>query len=203
MSIDESSLLPEERGWSQSDLAERLRDAGIEYASQSTVSRIEKGTRPVRMIEAQRLATIFDRPVHLLSHPDSREMLIHHASEIHKEARRDFVRFKDALRSAAEAQIAARDLLDRLDVDFGDGTELDPGTLTRLENLRLNMRQYTSMDLIAVARDIVYMAPETIEEHRGAPMTPFYEKGAPRVAINLRDRATEEAARDGLDQAAP
>lgn len=180
-------LLREERGWSQSDLAQKLHDAGIEYASQSTVSRIEKGSRPVRMIEAERLASIFGRSVHMLSHPDSRDAYIVHASAIHVQARRDFVRFKEALRDAAEAQIRGKELLEHLEELFGDAADLDRGTHARLRNLQLNIRQFVSMDLIEIARDIVYMAPETINEDR----------------VGYQPSPHERQATDGVDQAAP
>lgn len=48
----------EEHGWSQGELARRMTDAGWEGFHQTTISRIEKGERPVRLAEAQGLAQV-------------------------------------------------------------------------------------------------------------------------------------------------
>lgn len=50
----------EVRGWSQSELARRLGDAGIPGIHQTTIARIEAGTRPIRLAEAVALARIFE-----------------------------------------------------------------------------------------------------------------------------------------------
>lgn len=46
----------EEHGWSQGELAKRMADSGWEGFHQTTISRIEKGERPVRLGEARGLA---------------------------------------------------------------------------------------------------------------------------------------------------
>lgn len=46
----------EELGWSQGELAKRMADSGWEGFHQTTISRIEKGERPVRLGEARGLA---------------------------------------------------------------------------------------------------------------------------------------------------
>lgn len=51
--------LREERGWSQSELARRMVDAGWPRYTQMTVSRTEKGERPIRLNEAEALAEVF------------------------------------------------------------------------------------------------------------------------------------------------
>lgn len=48
-------LLREERGWSQSDLARRLSDIGLEM-HQTTVAKMEAGRRPLRVSEAVAVA---------------------------------------------------------------------------------------------------------------------------------------------------
>lgn len=50
-----------ERNWSQEEVAERLRDQGFEM-HQTTVAKIERGTRPLRVAEAAALAYIFAVP---------------------------------------------------------------------------------------------------------------------------------------------
>lgn len=51
--------LREERGWSQSELARRMAEAGWPKYTQMTVSRTEKGERPIRLNEAEALAEVF------------------------------------------------------------------------------------------------------------------------------------------------
>lgn len=143
--------LREERGWSQNDLAGRLRETGLAYVNQSTVSRIEKGSRPARMIEAQRLSEVFGRSVHLMTHPDSRETLIALTAPALRSFRRDYVAFKEKLRATAAAQVAASDYMAELQDLFGYDPELDPGTRERLDDLLLNLRQFCSIDLQAEA----------------------------------------------------
>lgn len=46
-------------GWSQSELARKMVEAGWEYFSQMTVSRTEKGERPLRLGEARAIARTF------------------------------------------------------------------------------------------------------------------------------------------------
>lgn len=53
----------EEKGWSQGELARRMVAAGWDGFHQTTISRIEKGTRPVRLGESRSLASIFGTTV--------------------------------------------------------------------------------------------------------------------------------------------
>jgi transcriptional regulator with XRE-family HTH domain len=50
-----------ERNWSQEDLAGKLRSEGIDL-HQTSVAKIERGTRPLRVAEAAAIATIFRVP---------------------------------------------------------------------------------------------------------------------------------------------
>lgn len=51
--------LREEQGWSQGEMAKRMQDAGWSEFHQTTISRIEKGSRPVRLGEARGIAGVF------------------------------------------------------------------------------------------------------------------------------------------------
>lgn len=53
----------EKRGWSQAEIARRLREYGMEQFHPTTVSRVENGDRPVRLSEAARFADIFETTV--------------------------------------------------------------------------------------------------------------------------------------------
>lgn len=63
--------LREERGWSQSELARKMVDAGWTTYNQMTVSRTEKGDRPIRLNEIAALADIFEVDMYSLWLPRS------------------------------------------------------------------------------------------------------------------------------------
>ncbi|PWF82015.1 helix-turn-helix transcriptional regulator [Kocuria rosea] len=71
--IESVRRLREEKGWSQGELARRIQAAGVEGFHQTTVSRIEKGERPVRLGEARALAHILGTSVDRMVAPDLRE----------------------------------------------------------------------------------------------------------------------------------
>jgi len=52
----------QDRNWSQEDVAERLRHQGFEM-HQTTVAKIERGARPLRVAEATALADVFGMPI--------------------------------------------------------------------------------------------------------------------------------------------
>jgi len=51
----------EAKGWSQGELARRVREAGLENFHQTTISRIEKGERPIRLGEARVIAQVLKK----------------------------------------------------------------------------------------------------------------------------------------------
>jgi transcriptional regulator with XRE-family HTH domain len=57
-------LLRQGRGWSQQDVAEKMRSYGYQW-SQATVTRLESATRPIRLNEVVDLAALFGIPVSL------------------------------------------------------------------------------------------------------------------------------------------
>jgi transcriptional regulator with XRE-family HTH domain len=61
-------VLRQERGWSQPDLAEKVRLFGYEW-SQATITRLEAATRPIRVNELVALAELFRIPVEKLLEP--------------------------------------------------------------------------------------------------------------------------------------
>ncbi|MGB3482469.1 MAG: helix-turn-helix transcriptional regulator [Mycobacterium sp.] len=52
----------QDRNWSQDDVAEKLRRQGFEM-HQTTVAKIERGARPLRVAEASALADVFEMPL--------------------------------------------------------------------------------------------------------------------------------------------
>lgn len=66
----------EELGWSQGELAKRMSDSGWEGFHQTTISRIEKGERPVRLGEARGLAKVLGGLVgHMMLPPEEGKTL--------------------------------------------------------------------------------------------------------------------------------
>lgn len=64
--------LREDRGWTQADLARKMTEYGWSGMYQTTISRIEKGERPVRIGEARGLATVFGVTVGMMiAQPES------------------------------------------------------------------------------------------------------------------------------------
>jgi transcriptional regulator with XRE-family HTH domain len=73
---EEVTRLRKERGWTQARMAELLVEQGVTYMTQSTVSRVEKLQRPVRVGEAEAWALVLDRTVWRLMHPSPIDELI-------------------------------------------------------------------------------------------------------------------------------
>ncbi len=59
--IDKFRVLREERGWSQKEMAERVRSYGFDF-HQSTVAKLESGGRPLRVAEMYALSHVFQLP---------------------------------------------------------------------------------------------------------------------------------------------
>lgn len=55
--------LRERHEWSQTELARKMKEKGFSAFHQTTISRVEKGERPVRLGEAVAFSEIFNRPL--------------------------------------------------------------------------------------------------------------------------------------------
>lgn len=101
----------QDRHWSQEDVAERLRLQGFEM-HQTTVAKIERGVRPLRVAEAAALADVFEMPVMAvlgLSLPEDQPLGIDSRRVELEEARRRVDDSRDTLYSVAQhhAQLLA------------------------------------------------------------------------------------------------
>jgi len=56
---------------SQAELLSRLHDAGLTYLNQTALSRMENGTRQVRLVEAQAIAHIFLQTIESMMQPSA------------------------------------------------------------------------------------------------------------------------------------
>lgn len=95
----------QDRNWSQEDVAEQLRHQGFEM-HQTTVAKIERGARPLRVAEAMALAEVFEMPIMAVFEPslaedhpgdldsrrreldEARERVDHSRDNLHSVARR-------------------------------------------------------------------------------------------------------------------
>ncbi|TDZ79106.1 helix-turn-helix protein [Mycobacteroides salmoniphilum] len=81
----------QDRNWSQDDVAEHLRHHGFEM-HQTTVAKIERGARPLRVAEATALAEVFGMPIMAvfeLSLPDDHATeLVSHRIELEQARKR-------------------------------------------------------------------------------------------------------------------
>jgi hypothetical protein len=146
-----------------------MRDRGLAYMNQATVSRIENCTRPVRMMEAQALSKLFERTTTSMLHPDSREIFLPLINANHAAGRRAYVKLKEGAREAARAQISAAKDLATLEELFGDGEDLHEDSKPILEGLRRNLRQFVTIDLVGETIDIVEGVRQRHVEHPEAP----------------------------------
>ena len=88
-------LLRQGRGWSQQEVAEKMRAYGYKW-SQATVTRLESATRPIRLNELADLAILFSVPVNAVPGLqiqelawDDLEALEHEIDALTAERRRD------------------------------------------------------------------------------------------------------------------
>ncbi|UZX04026.1 helix-turn-helix domain-containing protein [Arthrobacter sp. CDRTa11] len=67
--VENVQRLREAKGWSQGELARRMAADGWDGFHQTTISRIEKGQRPVRLAEARALAKVLGSQVGVMMAP--------------------------------------------------------------------------------------------------------------------------------------
>ncbi|TLP75508.1 helix-turn-helix domain-containing protein [Nesterenkonia sphaerica] len=106
-----------DQGLSQGELARRMVSEGWEHFNQATISRIEKGTRPVRLGEARALARVLNTDVgYMISETESSQ----HLSEFWA-LRQEALNFKKrvdlAVRGWSDAVARLRYLLTIMDLE--------------------------------------------------------------------------------------
>lgn len=140
--VDRIKALRKERGWTQAQLAERMARAGVEYASQSTVSRLEQGGRPIRLIEAQALAIIFQLTIWELTSDEPRVQVLsimEHNLRAFTRARMDYRKARSELVTMLPTIDQTLSELDRLFPGGEDG--LAPDAAERVRNFRSSLER--------------------------------------------------------------
>lgn len=153
----------EERSITQAQLVESLKRWGIDYMNTSTLSRIESGVRPVRLVEAQAVSRILQ--VSAESMIADSEVLAFYESRA-RNARQRFVGFREAAVDVTQAQLqlvtylpALRELLD------GD---LDADLRVAVEDTLRNIEGYVAIDLAQEATDLAQQTRESFESREGS-----------------------------------
>lgn len=98
----------EARGWNQSELARRLTAVGVEGFHQTTISRIEAGSRPVRLGEAAAIARTLGTTVEMMVGHDGREVVVAAITEAMREAWARFGSLESAVTYFWDAQLSLR-----------------------------------------------------------------------------------------------
>lgn len=135
----------EEKGLSQADLVRLLRDAGWHGVHQTTISRIEKGERPVRLGEAKAISTALgvELPQLLLTPEDS-----HLAADL-ASARERFEHLEQVLKNRTVDYFkATRELSD----EYGRAFEAGFRPAARIRSVTNFKSSGTVADELALAR---------------------------------------------------
>ena len=144
MFAEQVRILRESLGWTQSDLVDRMRKAGLEYVNQSTLSRIENGSRPVRLMESHVLSQLFDRTVLQMMRPWRQNSWIVEADQFAVKFRHDIVALFEATQQYDADRIEARRRLRSISEQFGDGADLDADTRKRYLELSALFRELST-----------------------------------------------------------
>ena len=114
----------EELGWSQGELAKRMSDSGWEGFHQTTISRIEKGERPVRLGEARGLAKALGALVGQMILPDEESKTLR---DLELSVMRVEQAAKDLAYSAhdllGQQTVLEHDLIDATEVSVSDSAD--------------------------------------------------------------------------------
>lgn len=118
-----------DRNWSQEDVVERLRQQGFEM-HQTTVAKIERGSRPLRVAEAIAIAEVFGMPIMAvfeLSLPDDQPAELAERQRKLSRARRAADESRDTLYASAERHAYLLAEVEKLVLALNDETVREEG----------------------------------------------------------------------------
>ena len=152
--------LREENGWSQGEMARRMTDAGWPGFHQTTISRLEKGERPVRLGEARGIAQVLGTLVGQMILPTEE-------SESLRNLELEWQRLKNArssLREAIHDFEAARQVL-RFELGQWDEHMLADQNMD--EGIRLRAQRFVEMSKRDVDEQVTDVLAEYMKESNG------------------------------------
>lgn len=149
---DELRRHREASGISQSELAAKVRGHGLDYFSQTTVSRIEKGTRPPRIAEGEAIARVFGVGLEQLLAGDARYLAVNRAIWAAGSITRRIDQLQDEVGQLGGLILTVREAVELID----SGVPGPPGSHTEavIENSIAVLREIASTDLRAIFDEI-------------------------------------------------
>ncbi|TAM68154.1 MAG: XRE family transcriptional regulator [Microbacteriaceae bacterium] len=151
--------LREDAGLTQTDVVRKMRQRGIEYMNASTLSRIENGSRAIRLTEARALARIFRVSIEgMVGEIEWLALVEAH----HRTARELLVRFRKSVVDVTEAQLRLAHLRELRDTGLLD-EGVDPNNIQAVSMLWELIDSYLAIDLAAEAADLASSKRESWE----------------------------------------
>ncbi|WP_218220244.1 helix-turn-helix transcriptional regulator [Nesterenkonia sp. Act20] len=132
-----------EQGLSQDALAELMQEQGFEGFNQMTVSRLEKGTRPVRLSEARALAFLLQTSTEQMSMPTEEVSAINDVFAAADAIETLYASVADLKIDAVNQRAVGQDALRRFDEFIGsDQLILPPRTRHKLSESRRIIQEF-------------------------------------------------------------
>lgn len=155
--MDNFKRLRTQTGMRQADIAEKLKDWGWEYFTQTTLSRLEKGERPLRLGEARALAAVIGRPISEMVAPPENVSALDRLAEVHRAGRNAELELFGALQSVV---VARHNLENAIEAARGvDVDELGDDALKRRATGELKAARST---LASLEEAISELSPESL-----------------------------------------
>ncbi len=131
--IRSMKLIREKHGWSQGELARRMTEAGWEGFHQTTISRIEKGERPVRLSESSGIATALGALVNQMILPGDGVLYLRDLEKQVEETQARVVTMTDHVELYMFEQSLLRQQIKDVESNV-DRETLDPVIIDRMEH---------------------------------------------------------------------
>lgn len=173
-------VLREERGWTQAFVVARLQELGASHMNASTLSRVESGTRPVRLAEAKVFSTLFGATLDDLTSEDYRFGLVSTAQALERDARRhlnDFrasvIKFTESQRDLAETQ----QMLDEILEEAPDASDIDRRLKDQIQLTGLRVKWVRELDASREAAELIEAVDAQRNTRAGRLLASFLSAG--------------------------
>lgn len=134
--------LRDERGLTQEEMVTRLRRVGLEYMNASTLSRIEAGKRPIRLVEAQAFSRLLRTTIWELTSEELRVQLLTAVRDSIDQVTRIRQQYTGVQETLATYRRSLREQLDEVREKFPEDEEHpDPEFSDRVDSLRWELSE--------------------------------------------------------------
>lgn len=143
------------QGWSQEELADRMRSRGIEDAAALRVSRLENGQRRVRLDEVLTLSEVFKIPVRSMVKQDPTLNTLVLLREMERRYRRAMLDYQQAI-SAYQEQVlsTAEDVVQIVEETRANAPELDPDAAEALDRFKQHAEKASALSASEFAQEV-------------------------------------------------